>query len=217
MKCIYCGFDKLYILKTEQAKCCKCKRKFSLKKLKRKSEIIECFCDNLTVNSCAKKIEVNYKTIKKEYDDIRKNIAIFLEKEFQNKTVIEYDEYVYLENSKKKDKKYIFDANNFITFHYDDKIFNLLMSNLNKYKAQFLEDGLDDAYFREFSKFMMFNKISKLQKKENLIVKFWLFFEKFILKYKGVKSENFFYYLKEAEFKFNYPKGEQLKIILDIS
>ncbi len=87
------------------------------------------------------------------------------------------------------------------------------MPNLNRYKSQFLDDGAGEAYFKEFSKFMMFNKISKTKKRENLITKFWLFFEESMLKYKGVSDENFFYYLKEIEFKFNYEMNEQREIL----
>ena len=60
---------------------------------------------------------------------------------------------------------------------------------------------------------MSLNKISKLEKKETIIQKFWEFFELSILKYKGVKEENFFYYLKEIEFKFNYKVEEQKEIL----
>ena len=90
------------------------------------------------------------------------------------------------------------------------------MSNLSRYKNEFLDAGAGDAYFKEFSKFMMLNKISKTQKRENLITKFWNFFELSILKYKGVSDENFFYYLKEIEFKFNYTKEEQLQILKNL-
>jgi len=53
---------------------------------------------------------------------------------------------------------------------------------------------------------MLTSHISKLKTIENTITKFWRFFEIFIRPYKGVKSEYFLSYLKEAEFKFNYTK-----------
>lgn len=216
MKCIYCNNKKLYQLKSEQLKCSNCKKKFSIKKIEKDLKIIECFCNDLNINETSKKLDINYVTVKKRYDLFRQLIASRLEDEFKDKTVIEYDEYIYLEKSKRDIKENIFDAQNFLTFHYDDKIYNLLMQNLNMYKNQFMDDGADEAYFKEFSKYMMFNKISKIQKKENLITKFWIFFEKSILKYKGVRHENFFYYLKEIEFKFNYEKGEQKEILTDL-
>lgn len=216
MRCIYCRHDKLYELKSAQLKCAKCKRKFSPKKLQTDLNLIECFCENLSANEASKQLNISYVTAKKKYELFRSLIANFLEERYQGKTTIEYDEYIYLEKSKKKVKENIFDAQNFLTFHYDDKIYNLLMPNLNKYKNRFLEDGTDETYFKEFSKFMMFNKISKTKKRENLITQFWLFFEDSILKYKGINHENFFYYLKEIEFKFNYEKELQTSILKEL-
>jgi hypothetical protein len=104
-----------------------------------------------------------------------------------------------------------------LTFTYDgDKVYNLLMPNLYKYKDQFLDDGLDETYFKEFSRFMMFNKITKTKKRENTITRFWSFFEEFIVQYKGIKNENFIYYLKECEFKFNYSHDEAKEILLHL-
>ncbi len=218
MKCIYCNHEKLYELKSEQLKCAKCKKKFSAKKIKTDVEIIKCFCESLTINQASKKLAINYMTVKSRYKLFRQLIANYLEDEYREKIVLEYDEYIYLEKSKKKVKENIFDAQNFLTFHYESRVYNILMPNLNKYKNQFLENGSKSIYFKEFSKFMMFNKISKTKKRENIITQFWLFFEKSILKYKGVSGENFFYYLKEIEFKFkfNYKESLQEKILINL-
>ncbi len=213
MKCIKCNSTKLYKLKSGQLKCSTCRAKFSPFKIQRDMNTIKVFCDNLSINQATNKLDLNYITIKNRYDIFRKLVAKYLEDEYLGKEVVEYDEYIYLEKSKKKIKKNIFDAQNFLTFHYEDKVYNLLMPNLNRYKDQFLEDGVDKAYFNEFSKFMMFNKIAKIQNVENLITKFWIFFEDSIKKYKGIKSENFFYYLKEIEFKFNYDRVLQEEIL----
>ena len=35
-------------------------------------------------------------------------------------------------------------------------------------------------------------------------------------KYKGVEEDNFYYYLKESEFKFNYTKDEQIEILRNL-
>lgn len=216
MKCIYCGNNTLYKLKSAQLKCSKCKKKFSPKKLERDLKVIEYFCKNFSINQTSKELSINYVSVKSRYKLFRQLIANYLEDEYMGKDIIEYDEYIYLPKSKKRIKENIFNAQNFLTFHYDDKVYNLLMTDLNQYKEQFLDDGAGEAYFKEFSKFMMFNKISKTNKRENTITKFWMFFEESILKYKGVKNENFFYYLKEIEFKFNYSQGEQKKILTDL-
>ena len=213
MRCPKCNSSKLYKLKSNQLKCSTCRAKFSPAKINRDLNIIKEFCDNLTINQASKRLGLNYVTVKNRYYIFRKLIANFLEDEYEYKKVIEYDEYIYLEASKKKIDENIFDAQNFLTFHYEDKVYNLLMPNLNRYKNQFLNDGIDKAYFHEFSKFMMFNKIAKIQNRENLITKFWIFLEKSITMYKGIKYDNFFYYLKEIEFKFNYTQEEQKEIL----
>ena len=216
MNCPYCNHDIIYTLNTTQKKCAKCLRKFSQKKILFEKKIIDLFCEETTVNSCVKNHNLNYVTVKKRYDKYRQLIASFLEEHYHNKQVIEYDEYIYLEQSKKKIKENIFDAINFMTFNYEDKVYNLLMPTLHKYKNQFLDDGIEESYFKEFSKFMMLNKISKIQKKENIIASFWIYFEESIVKYKGINKENFFYYLKEIEFKFNYSIEEQQNILFKL-
>jgi len=213
MNCPYCNHFHIYTLNTTQKKCAKCLRKFSEKKILFEKKVIELFCEDYTINRCVQEYNFNYITLKKKYDNYRVQIASFLEETYENKQILEYDEYIYLEKSKQKIKENIFDAVNFITFNYEDKVYNLIMSNLNQYKTQFLDDGIDETYFKEFSKFMMLNKISKIQKKENIITNFWIYFEEAILKYKGVDKKNFFYYLKECEFKFNYSKKEQKDIL----
>jgi transposase-like protein len=216
MQCIYCNNKKLYELKSGQLKCSECKKKFSSKKIATDLALIECFCNDLSVNAATKTLHLNYVTVKVRYELFRNLITSYLEKEYQDKNVKEYDEYIYLPQSKKKIKENIFDAQNFLTFHYEDKIYNLLMPNLKMYKQQFLDDGAQSSYFKEFSKFMMLNKISKTQKKENIITRFWLFFEEAILKYKGVNDNNFVKYLKEIEFKFNYDSEEQQEILVSL-
>jgi DNA-directed RNA polymerase subunit RPC12/RpoP len=216
MKCPYCKSKVLYKLNSGQLKCSTCKRKFSPKRVQRDKDIIELFCLDFTAKEATKELNLNYITIKKRYDDFRKLIAQYLEDNYIGKEIVEYDEYIYLEKSKKKVVENIFDAQNFLTFSFDDKVFNLPMTDFSQYKKEFLDDGLDKAYFKEFSKNMMLNKIAKIQKLDNTITKFWLFFEKQILKYKGIKRENFFYYLKEIEFKFNYVLQEQIAILQDL-
>ncbi|MFK5881971.1 MAG: transposase [Sulfurospirillum sp.] len=213
MKCPYCNSKIIYKLKSNQLKCSKCKRKFSPKKIQRDLEIIKSFCADKTIYQTSQELKLNYATVKKRFDDFRKLIAQYLEDNYIGKEIVEYDEYIYLEHSKKKIDENIFDAQNFLTFCFDEKVFNLPMTDLHQYKREFLNDGLNKTYFKEFSRNMMLNKIAKIQKLDNIITKFWLYFEKEILKYKGIKRENFFYYLKEIEFKFNYTSKEQKDIL----
>ena len=213
MKCIHCGHHKLYTISLTQVKCTSCTRKFSIKKILQDKNIIECFIGNITINKCSKILSLNYETVKNTYERIRKTISIHLEENYNQKNVVAYEEYIYIEKSKKNQKIYIFDAKTFICFEYQNKVFCLLMPSLQKYKNQFLSDGADDIYYKKLSRFLMFNKISKNKKEQTLIHRFLYNFEQEILKYKGISNENFFYYLKEIEFKFNYSKNEQEEIL----
>lgn len=203
MKCPFCNHNKLYLLKTKQLKCANCKKKFSIKKIEQQHKIIELFCDDFTAYQTAKTLLLNYQTVKNEYENLRKIIANFLENQFVNKNVQEYDEYLYLEKSKNS-KLEILKAKNFLTFHYENSVYNLLMPEMNRY------NNLEP---KELSRFISLNKISKKDKKETIIQNFWEFFESSIVKYRGVKEKNFFYYLKEIEFKFNYKKEQQMQIL----
>lgn len=217
MNCPYCNYSRTYTLASGQKKCAKCTKKFSSKKIQRDMEIINLFCENKSANECAKELEINYLTVQKKYELFRGLVAQYLEEAYHKYKVDEYDEYIYLPKSKKKIPKNIFDSQNFLTFCYQKtKVYNLLMPNLNKYKEELLDDGLDETYFKEFSRFMMFNKIAKTTKRENTITKFWNFFEESIVRYKGIENDNFIYYLKECEFKFNYTHDEAKEILLHL-
>ncbi len=216
MRCPYCNHPIVYTLNTGQKKCSLCKKKYSPKKIDQRKKIIDAFVNGSSVYKAAKELSLNYVTVKKQYENFRKKLIPFLEEQYQSKEVKEYDEYVYMEKSKRFAKEYIFDAQNFLTFDYGGKVYNLLMPSLIRFKEQLLYDGSQEKYFNEFSKFMRFHKISKIEEKENTIRKFWRFFEESIVTYKGIDRENFFYYLKEFEFKFNYDEKEQKTILYNI-
>ena len=71
-----------------------------------------------------------------------------------------------------------------------------------------IEDG--------FIEYLNWNKIHSRNSHQSKLNEFWKFLEKNLKKYKGVEEENFFFYLKECEFRFNYSKEEQLEIIENI-
>ena len=61
--------------------------------------------------------------------------------------------------------------------------------------------------------FWIYLQMVVLTKQNFLLSDFWHFLENWLDHFKGVKKENFIYYLKEAEFKFNYDKEEQRMIL----
>lgn len=202
-KCIYCNSDKLYYLKNEHIKCATCKKKFSLKKYKREIKLIESFCKNHTALECSKKENLNYITVSNKFMLFRKLITTFLHEEYKKRknSKSEFDEYIYIKNENLKSSQ------NFLTFNYEGYIYNLMLPSLNKF---------GNTQLKDISKFIKFNKIAMLKSSNSLINDFWNFLESFLKKYKGVDSKNFIYYLKEAEFKFNYSNKAQEDILLKL-
>ena len=194
MSCIYCGHYILYKLKDGNFKCAKCKRKFSPKKIERKAKILKGFLDELTPKEISQKYNIAYKSVVNEIQHIRKVIADICEKEFLKKQDIkEFEEYLYIPKTKKNDIKSLYNAQNFLTIDYGGKIYNILLSSMKNY---------ENLNVDELKSIFSQNRIIKIKKKEK-IKEFWQYFENFIVKFKGINEENFFYYLKEAEFRFN--------------
>ncbi len=204
MECIYCHHPITYELANKQRKCQRCRRKFSPRRVERVARITECFCNKKSTRACAKLHNFHYETVKKQYERIRTKIALFLEERYQKRSTTEaFEEYIYLEKSKDP-VKHIFDGYNFLTFVYDEHlIYNILMPDLSRFKNSFYDDGLNKIYYNEFRHFLRSAKIAK-NPSHPKIYEFWDYLEDFLPKFRGIKRENFFYYLKEAEFRFNF-------------
>ncbi|WP_456451398.1 transposase [Hydrogenimonas sp.] len=213
--CHFCE-GALYRLGDGRVKCSRCKRRYSLEKIEKERLFVNAFCQEASASEAARIAGVTYVTAKKHYDRLRRLLLPYLEACYADcrDGVLEYDEYIYLDHAKRRDKRHIFDAHNFLTFDYGGRVYNILMPSLNRYKQSFLADGLEELYYDEFSKFLKIHRIAMLRSIDNTIVAFWKYFDDFMKKYKGVRPENFVYYLKEAEFKFNHPMPEREEILL---
>lgn len=212
--CIYCQHT-LYHLSDGMVKCSVCKKKYSPSRIDQIKNIIHMFCNDENALSASKSLDLSYITVSNYYQKLRTLCAEYCEAQYQlNRTSdVQYEEYLYIEKSKRHNKTAIFDSHNFLTFAYGDKVYTLLMPSLGIFKQQFLADNLEEVYYKEFSKFMRTSKIIKISEYDNVIVQFWHYFEQFITTFKGVSSEHFPYYLKEAEFKFNTPTEERSPIL----
>ena len=204
--CFYCN-SRLYQLSNAMVKCSSCAKKYSPLKLQRDLDVIDAFVCSTTARECAKKLNLSYQVVFNRYEHLRKLLIQYSHDyyEYKVQNLDEFEEYLYIYKSKKKDYANIIDSQNFVTFAYREKVYNFLLPSLKKFQ---------DA--NEFKKFMLSNHISKLKSIDNTITKFWKFFEDFIRVYKGVKGEYFLSYLKEAEFKFNYTQKEQKEILIKL-
>ena len=215
-ECLYCS-GYVYLLSDGRVKCSKCAKKISLQKANKIIMLIECFVNDESALSVSKRANISYTSVWKYYETFRMLCARICEDEYEKvrSSSCEYEEYYYLENSKKRKREAVFDAHNFLTFDYNNHIYTLLMQSLKQYKNQFIKDNVEDAYIDEFNKFKRTSRIIKVSKYFNNIVKFWKYFEGAILKYKGVCPESFVYFLKECEFKYNHKKDEAIDLLIE--
>jgi|GEM_PF-225519 len=214
IRCTYCNHP-LYQLSDGMVKCSHCKKKYSPNRIQQIKSLIQLFCEDKNALSASKSLNLNYITVSKYYQIFRHLCAEYCERQYHlhRYTQTQYEEYLYIEKSKRHNKTAIFDAHNFLTFGYDSYVYTLLMPSLKIFKQQFVADKLEEVYAKEFSKFMRTSKIIKISEHDNAITKFWHYFEQFITSFKGVSNEHFPYYLKEAEFKFNTPLKERSAVL----
>ena len=210
MICQNCNNTTFYTLANDYIKCKTCAKKYSLKKLQKDNLIIIQFCENKNALKISKELELNYKTVKDRFDIFRKRIALFLEHEYNNSIhdYNEYEEFYYIkEREKKKKKKSLSESINIMGFYSNKKVYTLLMPKIGR-RAFDIEDG--------FIQYLNWNKIHSLNSHQTNLNIFWKFLEDNLKKYKGFEEDNFFYYLKESEFKFNYTKDEQIEILRNL-
>ena len=202
--CSQCNNNKFYTLANGYIKCTKCKRKYSLKKIEQNKKIVQYFCEDLNALETSKQLNLTYVTVSKKFKLYRELIVSYLDTKYNNikNDPNEFDEYIYIKNANIKN------AQNFLTFNYSNYIYNLMLPPLKKFS--YIEDE------KQLAKFLQYNKIAKLESSNSLINNFWKFLEEFLNKYKGVDKNSFIYYLKEAEFKFNYNKKAQEDILLKL-
>lgn len=214
--CPYCHAP-LYSLADGMLKCSRCRRKLSPRRHEKVLNLIEAFCDGESAHACAKRTHHSYVSVHSHYDGFRRLCAYISEAQYEalRHKPCEYEEYFYLERSKRGQKNAVFDAHNFLTFDYSGHLYTIVMPSLMQFRQQFIEDELESVYATEFARFKRQSRIIKISKRHNNIVRFWDYFEANILHYKGVGGESFPLYLKEMEFKFNHPFEQQRELLED--
>lgn len=210
MICQNCKNNSFYTLANDYIKCKKCAKKYSLKKLKKDLDIINGFWENLTALELSNNLKLNYKTVKNRYDEIRAKLSQFLEDEYNSmpKDYSEYEEYYYFTKKQKLNNvKSLYEAINIIGFYSNEKVYTLLMPNL-KHRRESLNNGYEE--------YLNWHKIYSRESYKTKLYDFWKYIEENLKKYKGIEYENFFFYLKECEFRFNYSKEKQLEILKNL-
>jgi len=215
--CPFCGGKHLYKTTQTSFKCSTCKRKYSIKKLEKDYEVLKCFCKDISANECAIFLNINYKSVKDRYMDFRKLALLYVEDIYrQNRTEFsEYDEYYFLPKNRRGKVKYLFDAIGILGMLYNNQVYTLLLPDQFSHIKNAQKD-IKITYMKEYAKYLNRYKIMHFEKFDSQIIRFWVFLENRLLHFKGVSRENFIYYLKEYEFKFNYSNEKQEKILWEL-
>lgn len=203
--CPFCKSLKIYKLQNNYIKCSKCLKKISLNKYFKDIEVIKYFCNDINALVCSKELNLNYKSVLNRYELFRKIIASYLEELHYSMPLdnSSYEEYYYFTTRQKQKKiKSLYDAINIIGFSTNNTVFTLLMPKLRK--------TFDEKSDESFEKYLNWRKINSDNLKRSHLKSFWDFLEESLKKYKGINEENFFYYLKECEFKYNFSKEDNL-------
>lgn len=210
-RCIFCGEKHLYTVSLTQYRCAACQKTWSHRKNQQDLSILEAFLNDFSAKKTSEILSLNYATVSKRYETFRVLLTRESEKLYHYvASFIEYDEYYYLPSRKKGNPRYLFDSIGILGMSYNEKIHTLLLPN----HFESLKKGLHPQEdMTSYAKFLHQHKVAKLQSFDSILTHFWHFMEISLHRFKGITKENFIYYLKEAEFKFNYDKKEQRLIL----
>ncbi len=221
--CIFCDKYGLYKLKNKKLKCKHCKKYYSLKKLKRDIEILYFFYLEISARKTAKELETNYRLVHRKFMQFRKLIADYCNKEAQKLNgELELDESYF--GGKRKGNRGRGAKNKAIVFgilERKGKIYTRIVENvsaetlMNEIKNKtnkgsvFYTDGWKSyASLEQYGKHNVIrhdkDEFVKEKNHINGIEGFWSFAKERFHKYHGIDKNNYPFYLKEMEFRFNH-------------
>ncbi len=233
--CIFCGKYNLYKLKDKRVKCKHCSKKYSLVKLKKDLQILYYFCLEISARKTAKELNFDYKLIHRKFMQFRKLIANYCNNQAEKLNgEIEIDESYF--GGKRKGNRGRGAKNKAIVFgilERKGKIYTKIVENvsaetlMNEIKNKtnkgsvFYTDGWKSyASLEQYGKHNIIEHDKELVDKNhnhiNGIEGFWSFAKERFHKYHGIKKNNYPFYLKEMEFRFNHRNESVFNLLFDI-
>lgn len=234
-KCIYCDSNKLYKLKDNRLKCKQCKKKYSLKQLKKDISILYYFYLELSASKTADELEIDYGVAHRRFMKFRKRIADYCNAEAKRLNgELELDESYF--GGKRKGQRGRGANNKAIVFgilERKGKVHTVIVENVDKDTLMksikdktkkgsvFYTDGWKSyASLHQYGK----HNIIKHEKDKfveghnhiNGIEGFWSYAKERFHKYHGINKKNYPLYLKEMEFRFNNRNEKLFKLLFDI-
>jgi len=233
-KCILCGKTGLYKLKNGRVKCKHCRAYYSLNKLKKITNILYYFYLELSARKTAKELGLSYRTVHDRFMQYRYMIAEYLYNEFKRMNgEIEIDESYF--GGKRKGKRGRGAYNKAIVFgilERHGKVFTTVVPNV---KAKTLMEHIKEKthkgsvfytdQFRSYKSLIFYGKHEKIDHSKTLveynkhingIEGFWSYAKERFMKFHGIGKHNYYWYLKEMEFRFNYRNRDIYELLFNI-
>ena len=234
-KCIFFNKYGLYRLADKRVKCKHCKRYYSLKKLRRDLEILYYFYLEVSARKASKELDIDYGVVHRKFMQFRKLIAEHCNQEAKKLNgELEIDESYF--GGKRKGNRGRGAANKAIVFgilERKGKIYTKIVENVsaetlmseikNKTKkgSVFYTDGWKSyASLEQYGKHNIIDHDKVLVDKNhnhiNGIEGFWSFAKERFHKYHGIDKQNYPFYVKEMEFRFNNRNENVYKLLMNI-
>lgn len=183
MFCPKCKASEFYSLSDGRLKCKKCTHRFSPQKLLHVKRILYAFSKGLSTQKSVTFTQLSKPTILKYFSLFRQLLTLHSQKLYHEKSFF-VQEY----------EEYRYKNVSIIGMIIDDSIYTLLLPPQKMPPNRF-------------------QKVSYVKKFDSSLQEFWSYLETFMKQYYGVEQQYFSDYLKEAEFRYNTPKKEQLLIL----
>lgn len=233
-RCIFCNNTNLYRLINKHVKCKHCKHKYSLKKLDKDLNVLYYFYLELSARRTAKELGLSYRTVHDKFMQYRYIIANFLHKEFTRMNgEIEMDESYF--GGKRKGKRGRGAYNKAIVFgilERNGKVYTTVVPNV---KAKTLMKHIKEKtkkgsvfytdQFRSYRSLILYGKHEKIDHSKTLveynkhingIEGFWSYAKERFMKFHGIGKHNYYWYLKEMEFRFNHRNDDVFKLLVQL-
>ena len=233
--CIFCDKYGLYRLADKRVKCKHCNERYSLLRLKKDLQVLYYFYLEVSARKTAKELSLNYQTVQSRFMQFRRKIADYCNQEAKKLNgEIEIDESYF--GGKRKGNRGRGTENKAIVFGIlerkgkvhtvivQDVSAKTLMNEIQNKTLKgsvFYTDGWKSyASLEQYGKHNIIDHDKELVDKNhnhiNGIEGFWSFAKERFHKYHGIDKENYPFYVKEMEFRFNHRNESVFNLLFDI-
>lgn len=234
-KCVFCNKTKILRLKDGRIKCKFCNKRYSLTKLKRDIQALYYFYLELSASKTAKEMNLNYKTIRSRFMDFRKSIKEYSDNQAKKLNgKLELDESYF--GGKRKGNRGRGANNKAIVFGILERKGKVYLKIVEKVSKETLFNEIEKKTkkgsvfytdgFKSYNSLHQFGKHNVIKHSEDVFAKghnhingiegFWSYAKERFHKYHGIKKNNYPFYLKEMEFRYNFRNENVFNLLFDI-